>query len=193
MSDESVRHPGADPAVRQLLDHVIRVAEEQAEVVRHVLDKLAAAELPADETGRAWLDLMATLGMTSSEFRDHVKRVAPKFGLPKGATDRMLAYLLLHVGESVPGEALAGVACIDSWARRLRELRVEHGWPISLPEKSSPLGPAHTDSKPTDRTRGKARPGRSRIAFDAAAAPTASRCRARSECSNSSRPTSAEK
>lgn len=142
MSDDSVRHLGADPTVRRLLDHAIRLAEGQADVIRQVLDKLAAPEeSTASEIGPAWLDLMATLGVTSSEFRGHLKRVAPKFGLPKGATDRMLAYLLLHVGESVPGEALAGVAGIDSWSRRLRELRVEHGWPITLPEKSSLLGP----------------------------------------------------
>lgn len=43
---------------------------------------------------------------------------------------RILEYLRQHVGQVVPESELFVVAGIDDWARRLRELRVEHGWPI---------------------------------------------------------------
>ena len=49
-----------------------------------------------------------------------------------GATHRrILAYLVEHVGQDVPGRELAQVAGIHEWARRLRELRVEHGYRIT--------------------------------------------------------------
>lgn len=43
---------------------------------------------------------------------------------------RILEYLRQNVGQIVPESELFVVAGIDDWARRLRELRVEHGWPI---------------------------------------------------------------
>jgi len=49
-----------------------------------------------------------------------------------GATHRrILAYLVERVGQDVPGRELARVAGIHEWARRLRELRVEHGYRIT--------------------------------------------------------------
>jgi hypothetical protein len=48
----------------------------------------------------------------------------------KSGFARILQYLRLHVGQVVPESELFVVAGIDDWARRLRELRVEHGWPI---------------------------------------------------------------
>ena len=44
---------------------------------------------------------------------------------------RILALLREHVGEDVPGRHIAEVAKIGEWARRVRELRVEHGYPIT--------------------------------------------------------------
>ena len=42
----------------------------------------------------------------------------------------MLAYLQLNVGKPVTGAELRGVAGIDDWARRIRELRVEMGYDL---------------------------------------------------------------
>jgi hypothetical protein len=42
----------------------------------------------------------------------------------------MLAYLQLNVGKLVTGAELRGVAGIDDWARRIRELRVEMGYDL---------------------------------------------------------------
>ncbi len=48
----------------------------------------------------------------------------------RNAHARIIAYLIDYVGVVIPGPELCIVAGIDDWARRVRELRVEHGWPI---------------------------------------------------------------
>ena len=47
-----------------------------------------------------------------------------------GGKPRILAYLQQRSGEWVYGEELAAVSGIGEWARRVRELRVEDGYPI---------------------------------------------------------------
>jgi hypothetical protein len=64
--------------------------------------------------------------------------VAAEFGYTS-AQARILAYLRIHLGEIVGKDALAGVAGISAWARRVRELRVEHGWRISSDETRDDL------------------------------------------------------
>lgn len=49
---------------------------------------------------------------------------------PNAARDRILQYLKKYPGIVVRGEELMVVAGIGEWARRVRELRVEHGWSI---------------------------------------------------------------
>ncbi len=46
------------------------------------------------------------------------------------ARDRILSYLQKHVGQVIDGDELMVVAGISEYARRIRELRVEGGWPI---------------------------------------------------------------
>ena len=48
----------------------------------------------------------------------------------KAARSRILAYLKEYAGEAVDAEELEAVAGISEWARRVRELRVEHGYNI---------------------------------------------------------------
>lgn len=50
-------------------------------------------------------------------------------GLVSGR-DRVRRFMVRHVGEPVSSAQLSGVAGIYEWARRVRELRVEEGWPI---------------------------------------------------------------
>lgn len=44
--------------------------------------------------------------------------------------DRILAYFRENVGVALAGDELMVVAGIGEWARRIRELRVQEGWPI---------------------------------------------------------------
>ncbi|CAM3668992.1 HNH endonuclease [Micrococcus luteus] len=76
-----------------------------------------------------WLEYAALLGQKIARLEREASELSAHFGLTS-AQKRMLEYLRLHVGELVDRRALRGVAGIDDWARRVRELRVEHGWPI---------------------------------------------------------------
>lgn len=56
--------------------------------------------------------------------------------------DRLRAYLLANIGVVVTSQQLAEVAAPASeWARRIRELRDEEGWPIRTHNDSSELRP----------------------------------------------------
>ncbi len=52
--------------------------------------------------------------------------------------DRILEYLRRNVGNAVTGEELRYVAKGSEWARRVRELRTEHGWPITTKTSGNP-------------------------------------------------------
>jgi len=55
----------------------------------------------------------------------------PRARRGEGGRQKLLAYLQAHVGEEVAGDELAAASGIHEWARRLRELRVEHGYEIT--------------------------------------------------------------
>ena len=57
------------------------------------------------------------------------KSLIPR-NLASGARQRILYYFLKYPYISIQREELLIVAGIDDWARRVRELRVEHGWSI---------------------------------------------------------------
>ncbi|MFG1487729.1 HNH endonuclease [Oceanospirillum sp. HFRX-1_2] len=68
------------------------------------------------------------------------------------ARDRILAYLQKHTGELIAGDELMIVAGISEYARRIRELRVQYGWPVqsglSLKDASEDEHTNTTDYKP---------------------------------------------
>ena len=51
--------------------------------------------------------------------------------IQESARDRILAYLQKFVGKEITSDELAVVAGISDFARRIRELRTEFGWPIA--------------------------------------------------------------
>ncbi|MFO7849530.1 MAG: HNH endonuclease signature motif containing protein [Spirochaetia bacterium] len=55
--------------------------------------------------------------------------------------DKIIAYLRKNVAEEVTGEELRYVAKGSEWARRVRELRVEQGWPITTLYSGNPTLP----------------------------------------------------
>ncbi len=81
--------------------------------------------------------------LIDSNLRDQVRELVPANHLlrdlgvsllPQGdrlsARERILAYLRRFPGQVIDGDELMVVAGISEYARRLRELRVEEGWPI---------------------------------------------------------------
>ncbi len=89
-----------------------------------------AAGAGADLTGDEWQEVSARVGERLAELRTAMVKVNEQFGL-SSAQVRLLRYFRSHLNEVISGDALAGVSAIYEWARRVRELRVEHGWRIA--------------------------------------------------------------
>jgi hypothetical protein len=90
------------------------------------LDELAKCD---DVTVDGWQDVSAGIGLRMAVHREQMAKVSDLLGLG-GAQQRLLRYLQRHVGQVVSGAELSGISGIAEWPRRVRELRVEHGWPI---------------------------------------------------------------
>lgn len=59
----------------------------------------------------------------------------------ESAKARLRQFFLDHIGEVVTSAQLQSVAAVSEWARRVRELRDEEGWPISSNNDSADLKP----------------------------------------------------
>ena len=81
--------------------------------------------------------------INDSSIRDQVRELIPVNRLLRdlgksvlqrpdaaSARSRILIYLRTYVGKVIAGDELMVVAGISEYARRIRELRVEYGWPI---------------------------------------------------------------
>ncbi len=82
--------------------------------------------------------------LEQDDLRQRVKALIPIFhavrdvgaslmpeGQGIGARERLIAYLGKYPGVVIDGDELLVVSGIGEWARRIRELRVEHGWWIN--------------------------------------------------------------
>ncbi len=108
-----------------------------ASFLADILEEAADGDLSADE----WLVILATIGRREARLSRALNRVSAALDLPTGAHDRILRYLQLRVGQVVEKEELDGVSGISEWARRVRELRVDDGWPISTNGNRDDLRP----------------------------------------------------
>lgn len=105
-----------DAELVERLRGVSRQAEELARAVE------------AGEGSRERIDeLVAELRGVQIAMFGNAKRAAPG----EGGKSRILAYLLARTGQVVRGEELAEISGIREWPRRVRELRVEDGYPIT--------------------------------------------------------------
>lgn len=99
----------------------------------------------ADTIRRQLIELLTNFErhLAEADLRDQVRRLVPANHLlrdmgvsllPNGnelsARERILAYFRRFPGQVIDGDELMVVAGISEYARRLRELRVEEGWPI---------------------------------------------------------------
>ena len=56
-----------------------------------------------------------------------------------GVRDKILAYMRANVSSKITGEELAYIAGdVQEWPRRVRELRIDFGWPISTKNSGRP-------------------------------------------------------
>lgn len=58
-----------------------------------------------------------------------------------GSKERLRQFLLAHIGQVVTSEELRDAAGASEWARRVRELREDEGWPILTHNDSAALKP----------------------------------------------------
>jgi len=121
------------PEIRKTIDKMAAAASEQ----RDQILQAGNSDPDADD----WLAVLASLGRREVQLRKFASRVAHQLGLPRGAKPRILTYLRGRVGVVVDKDELSGVSGIYEWARRIRELRVEEGWPISSDQTRDDLGP----------------------------------------------------
>lgn len=117
-----------------------------AELIRRLdsLTRTGVADLlgeASEVTPERWLEALARIGARQVAERRIAAKVAVQVGLPRGAKERVLLYLRSNVGTVVDKDALSGVAGIYEWARRVRELRVEEGWPVSSSTNRDDLRP----------------------------------------------------
>jgi Restriction endonuclease len=83
--------------------------------------------------------------LRSGSLRDRVQALVPAFlamrslgamqmpaeqGEAEAARTRILRYLQLHSGQVIEGHELMVISGIGDYPRRIRELRVQYGWPI---------------------------------------------------------------
>ena len=114
---------------------VTRRASARLDDVRGLLDGVHN-EITADE----WLIVRASIGRLLAKCNDELLVLDDSLGLPS-AQGRILRYFQLRVGTRVTKEEISGVAGIHAWARRVRELREDHGWVIHSAGTMGGLGP----------------------------------------------------
>jgi hypothetical protein len=108
----------------------VRLQRSIDEIASSVRNKLEALETPpaADRDQlRRRVSLLMSLAYDVRELALHqLSGMIPA----SSASVRILDYLRIYVGEFVDGEELDVVSGISEYPRRIREWRVEHGWPI---------------------------------------------------------------
>lgn len=107
------------------LERALRRARRRVDAIGAEIGKIDASDLSADD----WLLARAQVGNLVADFNISVAEV-DRLLQTTGAQGRILQYLRLRLGEKVTKDELSGVAGIYEWARRVRELRQDHGWAI---------------------------------------------------------------
>ena len=111
-----------------------RSKDEILEAIRSKLALLDKTPATSHEELRTRLRVIISLDHDSRELAlFHMSELLPQ----RAAIDRILAYMVEHVGVEIDGEEIEWVAAISEFRRRTGQLRVEHGWPIVCEKKSN--------------------------------------------------------
>lgn len=99
--------------------------------LRNAADQLASLATKVANGRKVQRDEFAELRATLQSSEIELFGPKRKSRRGEGAITHLRDYFLQHVGETIPGEVLREISGIQEWARRVRELRVEHGYEIS--------------------------------------------------------------
>jgi len=100
-------------------------------IVRATIERLGQLTGPVPESREEIRDTVRKLVDVTRHQRELTLNRLQHLTQARSARERILAYLLLFVGEPVQGEELYVVSAISEYPRRVRELRVEWGYNIS--------------------------------------------------------------
>jgi len=102
---------------------------EISELVAHINGQLDAFRVNYDQLSlRQRVERLVELRHCSDDLG--VSVLHDSIECHKSAKSRIEAYLISNVGKKVHGDKLAVVSGISEYGRRIRELRVEHGYAI---------------------------------------------------------------
>lgn len=118
------------------LQHKIEIITDKLEEIKGLFAGVSQNSLNVED----WQLASAQFGRISASIDHECGHINSLLGLG-GAQSRILTYFLSRIGQIVSKEELRGVAVIYEWARRVRELRVEHGWNIITQSQRSDLNP----------------------------------------------------
>jgi HNH endonuclease len=108
----------------------IKLHRKRPEIVESATRLLGTADTEPPASPEALREKVRALVNLSRDGKElglyHVMPLLPH----DSAAERILAYLKLFVGQKIEGEELEVVSAISEYARRVREWRVEFGWPI---------------------------------------------------------------
>lgn len=117
----------------------LRLVEELRARMRHMNERLAhldvhSAQTP-DEQAAFWDSYIA-------DAEGVIRSVHSIVQLQGGSgKERMLRYMIAHVGEPVEGTTLAAISGVLDWARRIRELSDQFDYAIATSKTDSSLRP----------------------------------------------------
>lgn len=115
-----------------------QVASKAAAKLQAACSELAAID--DGITSEDWLLLRARIGRLLGAFNHELGGLDEAFGMTS-AQERIIQYMRLRKGQVITKEEISGVAGISAWARRVRELREDHGWVIHTVHTMPHLGP----------------------------------------------------
>lgn len=124
-----------DKAERDRIRTALELMQRQFGAMGDSLDALDPQTLTVDQ----WLAVAAALGNLEQQRREAHRTITRSFGLTS-ALATLRHYLIARAGRPVSAVELAAVSGIGEWARRVRELRLEEGWPITTGPHPSGLG-----------------------------------------------------
>ena len=135
--------------VSGIQEYARRIRELRVQFGWQVLSGLTISEMVGDEEASEvqGAENLGDMGpddyilLSENQDRDaaHRWRIANEIRKMGGSMrGRLLAYLKKNVGTAVSGEELKYVARGQSWPRRVRELRTEHGWSVKTRNAGRP-------------------------------------------------------
>jgi len=134
---------------RQLIAQRIAELKRRTRDLHDAVGALGESAYDVDE----FLAFRAWWGREVADADAESAEVLSTLGLAS-AQKRMTHYLLGRIGQPVEASELAGVSCISEWARRKRELAVEHGFALeALTDGTYVLRAEAPDEKLAERWR----------------------------------------